>query len=134
MKLHFEGWSLRYDIEVKRNSTKIAPFRTHSLGYTGQQKSAFRDFKFNPSYMALLSNRCREIIDSEFKCFQRPYEITQFLRGEFFYYVDSLLTMGNVVERAHLTEVVAFCELAFKLILKWYELLPQWFPAYTEAV
>jgi len=35
VKLGFEGWSSKYDIDVKRNSTKIAPFRTHTHGYTG---------------------------------------------------------------------------------------------------
>ncbi len=35
VRLGFEGWSSKYDIEIKRNSSKIAPFRTHSIGYTG---------------------------------------------------------------------------------------------------
>jgi hypothetical protein len=76
VKLHFEGWSNRYDIEVKRNSNKMAPFRAFSFGYTGQQKSAFRDFKFNPTSMALLSNRLKEVLETDFKCFQRPYAVT----------------------------------------------------------
>jgi hypothetical protein len=121
VKLHFEGWSSRYDIEVKRNSTKIAPFRTYSIGYTGQQKSAFREYKFNPSYTALLNNKMKEVITTNFKCFKRPYEVTQFMRGEFFYYLDSLLTMQTNVEKTHLDECLAFCDIAFQLILKWYE-------------
>jgi len=36
VRIGFEGWSPKYEIDIKRNSNKIAPFRTHSLGYTGQ--------------------------------------------------------------------------------------------------
>jgi hypothetical protein len=32
----FDGWSSKYDVFVKRNSSKIAPFRLNTLGYTGQ--------------------------------------------------------------------------------------------------
>jgi hypothetical protein len=35
IRLSFEGWSSKYDIDVKRNSSKIAPFRTYTQGYTG---------------------------------------------------------------------------------------------------
>lgn len=35
LRLGFEGWSSKYDIEIKRNSSKIAPFRQHSQCYTG---------------------------------------------------------------------------------------------------
>jgi hypothetical protein len=83
--------------------------------------------------MALLSNKLKEVLETDFKCFQRPYEVTQFIRGEFFYYLDALLTMSVGIEKTHLGDVVDFCELSFKVILKWFELLPQWFPAYDEA-
>jgi hypothetical protein len=43
--------------------------------------------------MAILEKRIREIISSNFLCFQSGYECTQFLRGELFQYVDSLLTL-----------------------------------------
>ena len=35
VKLHFEGWSQRFEIVLKRNSNKMAPFRSHTRGYTG---------------------------------------------------------------------------------------------------
>lgn len=35
VRLRFEGWSLRYDVVLKKNSTKMAPFRSHTFGYTG---------------------------------------------------------------------------------------------------
>ena len=47
VRIHFEGWSERYDVELRKNSSKMAPFRSQTRGYTGQRKSAFRDFKLN---------------------------------------------------------------------------------------
>ena len=35
VKVHFEGWSERYDVIIKKNSNKMAPFRSQTRGYTG---------------------------------------------------------------------------------------------------
>jgi len=35
---------------MKKNSQKLAPFRRHTEGYTGQKKTAFRDFKISYAY------------------------------------------------------------------------------------
>jgi len=76
VQINFEGWSTKYDIEIKRYSNKIAPFRTHTFGYTGQSSTAIRDFKFNQTYLAVLENKINEILDSDFRCFQSAYECT----------------------------------------------------------
>ena len=76
LKIGFEGWSSKYDIELKRNSSKIAPFRSHTLGYTGQQKTAYRDFKITTTYMAYMEKRVKEIIESNFLGFPSAYECT----------------------------------------------------------
>ena len=47
VKVHFEGWSDRHDAVFKKNSNKMAPFRSQTAGYTGQRRVAFRDFKLN---------------------------------------------------------------------------------------
>jgi len=73
IRIGFEGWSSKYDIELKRNSSKIAPFRTHTFGYTGQQKTAYRDFKITPTYMTHLEKRIKELIDTNFLGFESAY-------------------------------------------------------------
>ena len=35
IKIHFEGWSDRHDVVIKKNSNKMAPFRSQTRGYTG---------------------------------------------------------------------------------------------------
>jgi hypothetical protein len=47
VKVHFEGWSTRYDELIRRNAPRIGPFRRHTEGYTGQKKNAYRDFKMS---------------------------------------------------------------------------------------
>jgi hypothetical protein len=97
IRLCFEGWSSKYDIEIKRTSPKIAPFRTHTFGYTGQSKTTYRDFKITATYMAHMEKRVKEVMDSNFMGFSNAYECTQFIRGELYYYVDSLLTLPMVI-------------------------------------
>ena len=36
VKVHFDGWSSKWDVAYKWNSWKVAPFRRYSKGYTGQ--------------------------------------------------------------------------------------------------
>lgn len=133
LRLGFEGWSSKYDIEIKRNSTKIAPFRQHSQCYTGQFKTAYRDFKMSPTYMAHIEKRIRQIMESNFLHFGSAYECTQFLRGELYFYVDSLLTLPLLINSEDLPAILNFCELVLQLTLKWLELLPLFVPAWHES-
>lgn len=83
LTLHFDGWSTRYDevskltnnymkhtVQIVRiNSTRIAPFRKYTWGYTGQRNKALREFDLNYAYQVTLLNKIDLIIQSEFKCF-----------------------------------------------------------------
>ena len=41
-----------------------------------------------------MEKRVKELTDSNFMSFSSAYECTQFMRGELYYYVDSLLTLS----------------------------------------
>ena len=88
VRLHFEGWATRYDEVkllmlflqwIKKNSLRLAPFRRHTVCYTGQNNSTLRDFKFsytqiNEVYLNQIiypqfSGKVNEIINSDFKIF-----------------------------------------------------------------
>lgn len=45
--IHFDGWSPRYDEEVRITSSRIAAFRKYTAGYTGQTRAALRDHDLN---------------------------------------------------------------------------------------
>ena len=70
--------------------------------------------------MSLLENRVNEIISSDFRCFKSAYECTQFIRGELFFYVDSLLTLHSQTTREDLPAILDFIETVFKMTLRWY--------------
>lgn len=42
IKVHFDGWPSRWDLDFKFHSYKLAPFRKVSTGYTGQPKNPLR--------------------------------------------------------------------------------------------
>lgn len=42
VKVHYDGWSSKWDIMFKWSSYKISPFRRYSKGYTGQIKMQLR--------------------------------------------------------------------------------------------
>ena len=69
LKLSFEGWSQKYDIKIRKTSAKISPFRSHTFGYTGQPKNAFRDFKQNQAYNSMMEKKVKEVINSRFTNF-----------------------------------------------------------------
>jgi hypothetical protein len=80
---------------VRIGSSRIAPFRKYTEGYTGQTKTALREFSLNYAYQVTMLNYIQQITESEFKCFTSAFECTQFIRGELFIYFDSLITLVN---------------------------------------
>ena len=76
IKIHFEGWSDRHDVVLKKNSNKIAPFRSQTIGYTGQKRSAFRDFKLNQAQQIIIEKKVQHVIADRFSCFSSAHECT----------------------------------------------------------
>ena len=68
LRIHYEGWSDKYDEFLSIRSPKIAPFRTHTQGYTGQVKQAYREFVLNDEYHGKMLNKVKEIVLTNFEC------------------------------------------------------------------
>ena len=66
----------RYETKIKKNSNKIAPFRSHTRGYTGQPKNAYRDFKLNQATQSQMELKVKEVIETKFQCFEGAHECT----------------------------------------------------------
>ena len=111
----------------------MACFRSHSSGYTGQTKSAYRDFKMNPAYHANVTKRINDVIQSEFTCFDSAYECTQFIRGELYYYVDSMVTLLNVISSDDLPVIIDLVKQVFELTLTWLKIFPAYASSYREG-
>ena len=65
-----------------------------------------------------------QTIDENFRNFESPSQLTQFIRGQLYFYVDSLLSLPQVSSESDLPTIFDFITLVFKLILKWIELFP----------
>ena len=132
--VHFDGWSDKYNVELPRKTSKIAPFRSHSHGYTGQQKVALRTgWVLNQTTFVMLETKLKEIIQSKFTCFESAHACTQFIRGELYVFVDSILTIYSNITSNDLPAIVEFMSLVFQLILTWMEIFPLYYPSFKEC-
>jgi hypothetical protein len=61
---------------VRLSSSRIAHFRKHTNGYTGQQKVAIREFNLNYAYQVTLLNQIKRVLESEFRCFESATQCT----------------------------------------------------------
>ena len=126
VKCHFDGWSSRWDSAFRWTSCKIAPLRRYSIGYTGQVKIPLR------AGMQLEIESCQNerdyvlsLIKNDFRGLT-AYELTQYLRGKLFVYVDFVMGQGGQSYTEE--EAVAVDQLlraVLRLIVAWLNKLPQ---------
>lgn len=84
-----------------------------------------------------MKQRVRDIISSDFKpsFFERPRDITQFIRGELFFYVDSLMSLFTSSSQEEVKPIFEFItgEL-FALVFKWMEIFPHYLASFNEGL
>jgi hypothetical protein len=106
LKVHFEGWSNKFDETVSIKSKKIDLFRKHSKGYTGQKITAYRSLHFNSEEFITTRDTIKEIISTNFTCLKTPYEVTQVIRGKIFFNVDIFMTIGYNNNSQYISQTV----------------------------
>lgn len=77
--------------------------------------------------------RVKQIMESDFKCFNSPNELTQFIRGELYFYIDSLISLYTSTTSDDLVAILEFMQEVFRLILKWMEIFPQYLKIFNEC-
>ncbi len=77
-----------------------------------------------------MKKQVRELIESDLKNFEDAHKFTQFVRGELYFYIDSLISLYNSSSIEELPEIFDFMQEYFKLVLKWMEI----FPSYLKNV
>lgn len=80
-----------------------------------------------------MQQKVQETIKEEFKNLETPIKVTQFIRGDLYFYVDSLISMINCIQQEDLIIIFEFLVDVFKLIFKWMEVFPQYLSSYQEA-
>ena len=117
---------------MRIGSSRIAPFRRYTDGYTGQSKTALREFSLNYAYQVTMLNYIKQVRESKFRCFTSAFECTQFIRGELFVYYDSLVTLVTTPSQSDIQKIFEFCIEIFQLVLQWVEIFPSYFESYKK--
>lgn len=84
-----------------------------------------------------MRQKVRDIISGDFKgtFFEKPRDVTQFIRGELFFYVDSLM---SVFQTSSVEEVKPIFEFitneVYALVFKWIEIFPEYLASFLEGL
>jgi len=115
----------------------VAPLRYHTRGYTGDRSHDCRDhFKYEEFQIAETITKL-ESFTSALKAIENidPLDFTQFVRGEVFVLIDSLLT-SNFAKKRHqrkeaktkeIETILKLCEAYCNLYSEWLSILPDWY-------
>lgn len=125
-KLNFDGWSHKWDENIKLTGHKIAPFKKITPPYTGGNKGAIRDFDLEQSREVLVKTieQMNSIANQGFMI-NDPNRITQFLRGELYILLDSILSISQPIKSSSDLKLVSdFIENFISVFVKYLEILP----------
>jgi hypothetical protein len=133
IKVHFDGWPHKWDEWMKITSYKVAPFRKHSIGYTGQTKVAIRKND-------LTAEQYRKMIEKMDICIKNnlkglgALDTTQFYRGTVFTALDHLMGKTYEQNEADLFDVaIDFIKKSIELVTTYFRLVPDMLTQFAEA-
>mmetsp|Transcript_26181 Transcript_26181/g.46675 ORF Transcript_26181/g.46675 Transcript_26181/m.46675 type:complete len:2194 (-) Transcript_26181:2-6583(-) len=116
VKLHYEGWSHKWEAWLPIQSDKLAPFRMHSKRYTGQNKQAIREWVLTEAELARVEASLLELVNSGFAW--PAQSISQFLRGELFILVDCVMTWTYTSKTEYIRSI-KFLDNVTDFIVNW---------------
>lgn len=134
LRVNFDGWSHKWDEWVKFTSSKICPFRKYSAGYSGQTKVAIRDWKFSVPEANQKIQKLQEVVASNFTNLASSFEITQYLRGSEYVYVDCLLQFEYKNPKEELPYVFKYLDVFLQAHVKFLNMLPDYYQDYLEGL
>ena len=127
ISVHYESWNVKYDEPyLSKSCARLATFRSRTIGYTGP-KTVNRKFKYSNKVNNTHIAKLKELItfDSAFKF--SAVEITEYIRGDLFLYVDSLLAMMHVFKPTltEMNEILHFFDNFLSFTFKWIKEFPK---------
>jgi hypothetical protein len=76
----------------------------------------------------------QELINQEFRgIHDTGYKLTQFIRGELYFQVDSLISLFANTTTEDLPAIFDFIQEIFKMIIKWMEIFPKYLASFNES-
>lgn len=116
--VYFDGWSEKWKQSYCIHSSLIAPFRMHSIGYTGQVMKPLRDWDFNEDSIKTSEGIMTILTHGNFSGLS-PYELTLFLRGDLYMQVDCLLNYTYANPAKEISRVIEFFTGILDMVIKW---------------
>jgi hypothetical protein len=114
--IQYEGFNDN-QAHIKIRGGRAAPFRRYTQGSTGQGE--MYKFKYNKLKKDMIERKLEKLLSSSFVV-DDAEEFIQFFRGEFFFYVDSLLTsLDSNIDSEAVKDIMSFLNLCIKVIAEW---------------
>ena len=129
--VNFDGWS-NYCSTFPVLSKRLAPFRRHTVKYTGMQTTK-RNWALSESEMVKFEKKVSKLLEKGLYC-KNAYETTQFYRGEFFIFMENLIEWDFSEMLCVLDRVIQFFTNAMKLIIKLLDTYPSLFQYYFKSL
>lgn len=114
--VNMDGWGTKWNTTYPIKSSKIAPFRKNSKGYTGPKRKAFRDWEFTMAEIQEVQQKVNRLLIENLEC-ENAFETTQFYRGQLFILVENLLVYDFSMHKDFLPAAVNFFASVIKLIV-----------------
>jgi ubiquitin C-terminal hydrolase len=130
VKIHYEGWSEKWEIWLPVKSDKLAPFRLHSRRYTGQNKLAIRDWVLSEAELVRIEASLSALTSSGYAW--PAQSITQFLRGELFIAIDCVMTWPYS-NKTEFIRSVKFLDTVLDFTVNWLQFIVPLFHKYNSA-
>jgi len=119
-RVHFDGWSSKWDVAYRWTSYRMAPFRRYSRGYTGQPRTPLRqNLSFDLEQLSAERARVEAVAANQFQG-MTAFQTTQYLRGGLFVYCDFLLSGTTSAYSEEETEAIdEYLRSVVRLVVAW---------------
>ena len=132
VEINFDGWGNRRNSVFQLTSSKLAPFRSHSQGYTGPKRYSTRSWEFSREETEDIISCLESLLQSDLKC-ASAFETTQFYRGRLFYYTEILVAHNYGKSEEDINLALECFSLTIKVFVKWLKAAPTLFPAFYRG-
>lgn len=130
----FDGWSHKWNEAHKITSSKIVPFRTNTVNYTGGLKNPCRELDF-PEIFEIkksLIDEMNSLIETNFLKGD-AYSFTQFVRGHLYITVDFILSSLKGPSITEMPVMIEIVEKFLEFANHYLSVLPNYLKDYIEG-
>ena len=77
-----------------------------------------------------MHSELKKLMETDFLSFEDPKRFTQYVRGEMYFFIDSLLSLGDARTDRQLEVTRAFINDLYKMVFRWMEIFPNLYEHY----